>query len=37
MNGEHYWTGLNTCVISVKQQFEEEPRVTLSADPEVTY
>jgi biopolymer transport protein TolR len=37
MNGEHDWTSLTNCVSRVKQQFEDETRVTLSADPEVPY
>jgi len=37
MNGEYDWTGLTTCVTRVKEQFEDETRVTLSADPEVPY
>jgi biopolymer transport protein TolR len=37
MNGEHDWTGLTNCVQRVKEQFEDETRVTLSADPEVPY
>jgi biopolymer transport protein TolR len=37
MNGEHDWKALTTCVSRVKQQFEDETRVTLSADPEVPY
>ncbi len=37
MNGEHDWKGLTTCVRRVKEQFEDETRVTLSADPEVPY
>ena len=37
MNGEHDWKGLTTCVSRVKKQFEDETRVTLSADPEVPY
>jgi biopolymer transport protein TolR len=37
MNGDHDWTGLTNCVRRVKDQFEDETRVTLSADPEVPY
>ena len=37
MNGEQDWIGLTNCVSRVKQQFEDETRVTLSADPEVPY
>ena len=37
MNGEQDWTGLTTCVRRVKDQFADETRVTLSADPEVPY
>ena len=37
MNGEHDWQGLTTCVRRVKEQFADETRVTLSADPEVPY
>jgi len=37
MNGEHDWQGLTTCVTRVKEQFEDETRVTISADPEVPY
>ncbi len=37
MNGEHDWKALTTCVKRVKEQFEDETRVTLSADPEVPY
>jgi biopolymer transport protein TolR len=37
MNGEHDWKALTTCVSRVKKQFEDETRVTLSADPEVPY
>ena len=37
MNGEHDWPGLTNCVTRVKQQFEDETRVTISADPEVPY
>lgn len=37
MNGEQDWVGLTNCVTLVKKQFEEETRVTLSADPEVPY
>ena len=37
MNGEHDWNGLTNCVKRVKEQFADETRVTLSADPEVPY
>jgi len=37
MNGEHDWNGLTNCVKRVKEQFSDETRVTLSADPEVPY
>lgn len=37
MNGDHDWPGLTSCVALVKKQFEDETRVTLSADPEVPY
>ena len=37
MNGEQDWQGLTNCVRRVKDQFEDETRVTLSADPEVPY
>jgi biopolymer transport protein ExbD len=37
MNGEHDWKALTTCVRRVKEQFADETRVTISADPEVPY
>lgn len=37
INGQPDWAGLTNCVTRVKQQFEDETRVTLSADPEVPY
>ena len=37
MNGDHDWKALTTCASRVKEQFEDETRVTLSADPEVPY
>ena len=37
VNGDHDWAELTSCVTMVKQQFEDETRVTLSADPEVPY
>ena len=37
MNGKHDWNELTTCVTRVKEQFEDETRVTVSADPEVPY
>lgn len=37
MNGQQDWQGLTHCVRRVKEQFEDETRVTLSADPEVPY
>jgi biopolymer transport protein TolR len=37
MNGEQDWQGLRSCVLQVKERFEDETRVTLSADPEVPY
>ena len=37
MDGRHDWRGLTACVAKVKEQFEEETRVTVSADPEVPY
>jgi biopolymer transport protein TolR len=37
MSGEQDWPGLTDCVARVKEQFQDETRVTVSADPEVPY
>lgn len=36
-NGEQDWVGVNACVAKVKQEYPDETRVTISADPEVPY
>lgn len=36
-NGGYDWPGLTTCVAKVKNSYEEETSVTVSADPAVQY
>ncbi len=36
-DGQYDWEGLTKCVSRVKQEFQDEERVTISADPEVEY
>jgi biopolymer transport protein TolR len=35
--GKYDWAGLTECVVKVKQQYEDERSVTVSADPQVAY
>ena len=35
--GQHDWAELTQCVTRIKKEYEDEERLTLSADPEVEY
>ncbi|MEZ4286787.1 MAG: hypothetical protein R3A47_01280 [Polyangiales bacterium] len=36
-DGKHDWVALQQCVERIKSEYEDEERVTLSADPQVEY
>lgn len=36
-SGEYDWPGLTECVARIKQEFVDEERVTVSADPDIEY